>query len=120
MPKEYSDEYKQVLKILQDNKRKNFVKRVLKPDRYPGITLEDGRPASHLMSYGEWDGKYYVFPTIIQPKGGKNEPLKQLSDDDAVLYAQETGEYIEFDNEVDAVWFSSDDGYKQYWDATGK
>jgi hypothetical protein len=118
MPQEYSDEYKKVLKILQENKRKNFVRRILKPDKYPSVTLEDGAPASHMMAYGEWDGKYYVYPTIIQAKG--SDELTVLSEEDAQLYAQETGEYIEFDNEEDAAWFSGDEGYKTYWDATGK
>jgi len=118
MPQEPNDEYKRVLAILQENKRKNFVKRILKPEKYPQIMLEDGAPASHMMAYGEADGKYYVYPTIIQAKGQKE--LKQLSNDDAWLYAQETGEFIEFDNEEDAAWFSGDNGYKIYWDATGK
>lgn len=116
MPKGSNDEYKRILSILDENKRKNFVKRIMKPDKYPVINNEDGSVSSHLMGYGEADGRYYVYPTIIQSK--RKGDLVRLSDDDAWTYSQETGEYIEFDNEDDAAWFS--ENYKQYWDAKGK
>ncbi len=99
--------------ILNNNSKKNFVKRILDPEKYPELDLGGGKRGSHLMSYSESDGKYFVYPTIVQKKeGGK---LQKLDDKKAFDYAVKTGEFIEFDKEKDAKWFSSDDGYKTIW-----
>jgi hypothetical protein len=110
---EYTEEQKKVLGILQDNKQKNFVKRILKPDKYPNIQNDDGSVSSHRMEYAEVDGMYIVYPTIIQEK--RKGELRELQSDSAIDYALETGEFIEFDSEEDAAWFSGDNGYKSIW-----
>ena len=62
------------------------------------------------MAYGESEGKYFVYPTVLYGNG----QLTQLPDEQAYRQARETGNYIEFDNEEDADWFSK--SYKKVWD----
>lgn len=88
----------------------NFVKRMLmkNPPKLGNST--------HSFSWGEADGKYYVFPTVIQdPKDGK---LKRLTDDQAWEYANKTGELIPFDDPKQAESFSKheEDIYKPYFE----
>ena len=89
--------------ILKKHKQLNFVRRIMDPTIYPNMSNEDGTVSTHKMAYGEADGKYYVYPTIVQEETGK---LKQLSNDDAWEYAMKTGEHIVFDKEEDAAKFS--------------
>lgn len=96
--------------ILLKNKDKNFVQRALNPTDYPSIKLPDGDNATHKMAYAEVDGKYIVYPTIIQDDKGD---LKELDGDKAIDHALKNGEYISFDNEKDAGWFS--ENYKSIW-----
>jgi hypothetical protein len=96
------EESKKVNQILSDNKNLNFVKRIINPEKYPVIQNNDNTVSTHLMSWGEIDGKYYVYPTIID-KGGT---LVKLDSESAFKHAIRSKEYIEFDNENDAAWFS--------------
>ena len=102
-------ELNQIEKILQDNKTKNFISRIVDPSQK--LQNEDGSVSTHSMSYGEADGKFFVFPTVIDDGSGE---LKRLSGDDAWGNAMEKGEFVEFDNEQDASEFSME--YKKYWD----
>ena len=79
--------------------------------RSPVLKNPDGTVSTHSMAYGEADGKYYVYPTVVMGGGDK---LQRLSGDDAWNNAMQTENYIEFGSEKDAEWFSKN--YKKYWD----
>ena len=101
-----TSEADRAMAIMSKYTDKNFVQRILTPDKYPKIDLGNGMFATHKMAWGEADGKYYVFPTI-QYENGKlidygNTPK-------AFDRAMQTGELIPFDNPKDAEWFSNGD-----------
>ncbi|QHJ82504.1 MAG: hypothetical protein [Bacteriophage sp.] len=90
----------------------NFEQRVLKPNEYPAISNEDGSVSTHRMAYGETDGKYVAYPTIIQPK--KTNQLVELGDREAFEYAMNSGEYRSFKTEDEAKTYA-EGGYKKFW-----
>jgi hypothetical protein len=102
-------EYKKITNILAKNAKKDFVQRILYPENSPVLKNDDDTISTHRMAWGEADGKYYVYPTIIRKAGG----LFELDPDEAFHYAHKTGEYIEFDNPEEADWFSKK--YKTIW-----
>lgn len=97
--------------ILQKNKNKSFVKRILRTDNYKPLDNGDGTTSTHSMAYGNADGKYYVYPTVMMTRDGS---LKRFSDDEAWSAAHEKGNVIEFDDEAQAKFFSKN--YKRAWD----
>jgi hypothetical protein len=102
------------LKILEANKDKNFVKRLLAPSSWPSIQadspqgrehgLKKGEYASHQMGWGEGPGgKKIVYPNIVHtPTGG----MQWLKPREAQKYAIKNKEFISFDKPQDADWFS--------------
>lgn len=48
--------------ILINNQDKNFIQRIIKPNRYPVIKNQDGTYSTHLMSSAEVDGKGIAYP----------------------------------------------------------
>ena len=107
-------EQDRIMSILEKYKDRNFVQRILAPDKYPEIKNPDGSVSSHLMS---WDslgdsGKAIVYPLIIQDQEGKS--LRKLSPDEAYDHAMKTKEYIQFDSGDEADWFSRN--YKKVWE----
>lgn len=104
-----SEEFDKVVSILEKNADKDFVKRIVYPDKYPKLTTEDGKSATHQMAWGSGDGKFYVYPSIVHDNG----ELTWLKDEDRWNYAKEKGEYIEFDSAEEAEWFSMK--YKLVW-----
>jgi hypothetical protein len=104
------EERKRVEQILEQNKQRQFVDRILHREKYPVIRLPNGQKATHLMSWAEDGGKYYVFP-MIQYDG---KQLKQYDKwQEAFDNARKTNDFIEFDNPLDADWFSK--RYKAAW-----
>ena len=100
----------QIAKILKDNGKIPWVKRILNPNSYKPLKLENGMIASHLMAYGGGDGgKFYVYPTVLMTQKG----LKQFSSDEAWDTARKTGNLITFDSEKEASEFS--ENYKRAW-----
>lgn len=97
-------------RILEQNKDKPFVKRILNPSEYPSMGLGKGQSGTHLMSWGQVGDKYVVFPTILH-EGGK---LKKYSPDEAFKQTMKTGNYIEFNTPEEAEQFSKE--YKRYWE----
>jgi hypothetical protein len=97
------------MKILQANKDKTFVKRILEREKYPRLELGDGNHATHKMAWGEVDKKYRVFPTVLYD--GKS--LKEYKPDEAFRHTSATGNYIDFDTPQEADWFSRQ--YKSVW-----
>ena len=94
--------------IMLANKSKNFVDRVLNRDKYPVLNNPDGTVSTHKMSWGESNGKYYVYPTILWNG-------KKLIDygENAFPKAMQSGDFIEFDSPDKADWFSKN--YKKIW-----
>ena len=91
-----------VASVLEENKDVPFVKRILNPDEYPVVENADGTVSSHLMSYSEADGKYFVYPTLVDKGQGRLE-----KPDDPYQEARDTGNVIKFDNEEDAAAFAA-------------
>ena len=103
-----SGEYERLMAILNRNSDKSFVQRILRPADYPTIPHEGGY-ATHRMAWGEANGKYYVYPTVLLQQDGT---LKDYGDA-AWDHTQKSGNYIEFNNARDAEWFSK--SYKGAW-----
>jgi len=100
---------KSIEDILMENQKLNFVQRILNPELnvgrehyYEGET----RPSSHFMI--DYDNK--IAPRVVDRGGVKLTPL---TEDEAMSYADSTGEYIEFPTPEEASWFAKN--YKDYW-----
>ncbi len=106
-----------LLKILQDNSGKRFVRRIMFPDNAP-VTVDDENPKqvmTHKMAWGDADGKYYVYPTVMEDP--ENKSVLKNYGKDAFREAIRRRDFIVFDNPEDADWFSKN--YKKYWDSIG-
>lgn len=101
-----------VQSVLDANKDKNFVKRILKRGTVPDFDRGGGVSSSHSMMYGESDGKFIVFPSVVE-KNGELVDLAAKSDSAAFEDAMKNNNFISFDNEDDAKWFS--ENYKRVW-----
>lgn len=89
----------------------NFVQRYLNPSIFPVVENEDGSVSTHLMSSAEVDGKQVVYPNIVQDADGN---LTKMEGRDALMYAMEHGEFIEFPTAGGARRFA-EGGYKKNW-----
>lgn len=98
--------------ILQENKDKPFVQRILNPGDLR-LDRGDGKFSTHSMAWGEADGTFYVYPTVMQDENGQ---LKDYGDQ-AWQHAKDTGNVIPFDNAKEAAWFS--ENYKKVWEMQG-
>jgi len=105
------NEMEQLRLILQANKKKDFIKRILYKEKSPELSNSDGSYATHAMEYSTHDRGAVVYPTVVRKKGDKH--LTQLSSDDAYQYAMENNEFIELPDEKYAEWFS--DSYNKGW-----
>lgn len=107
------NDYDEIMRVLNANADKSFVKRILNRDKYPVLDEGNGQHATHKMAWGETDTpkgkKYVVFPTVLFDG-------KKLADygDKAFGHAMKSGNYIEFDDPKQAEWFSKE--YKKAWD----
>lgn len=99
-----------IMELLEVNSNKNFVKRILNRDDYPVLANPDKTVSTHSMSWGEANGKYYVYPTVIQIDNGM---LQRLDDDTAWDHAMKTGEFIELNTPEEADSLSKN--YKEVW-----
>jgi hypothetical protein len=104
-------EKEKILQILNNNKNKNFIKRIIDPEKYSVIKNQDDSISTHMMAYGKIDNKFVVYPEIIMDT---DSTLKRLTPNDAIQHAMLSGEYISFENEKDAADFSKT--YKSIWD----
>lgn len=106
-------ESRRIEEILAANNGRRFVKRILFPFNAPTLDLGIGEIATHKMGWGESDGKFYVFPTVMEDGDG------QLRDygDAAFNEAIRRRDFITFDRAEDADWFSKN--YKRHWDRIG-
>jgi hypothetical protein len=95
--------------ILRKNQDKKFVKRII--NRSPmKLDNKDGTHSTHSMAYSEAEGKFYVYPTVIETEG----ELKRLKSEEAWKHAKDKKEFIRFDSKDEADWFSKN--YKNVWD----
>lgn len=101
-PKEYLKE------VLNSNQHKRFVQRINDPNR-KSLKNKDGTHSTHSMAWGEANGKFLAFPTVVEHEGG----LKRLSNEDAWNNAIKNKESIEFKTAEEAAWFS--ENYKSLW-----
>jgi hypothetical protein len=107
-------DYETLKNVLNENQGKNFVRRILNPEAYPVMDLVKGEIATHQMEYSEaGPNKFIVYPRIAY----ENKELKNYGDD-AFDRALKSKDYISFDNEADAEYFSKN--YKEYWDKEKK
>ena len=101
-----------VAKILDTHASKSFVKRILTyqgPGKSPTLDLGGGQHATHKMAWTEADGRYFVYPTVLQQTDGT---LKDYGNE-AWNHVVKSGNYIEMPSSQDADWFSQN--YKLIW-----
>ena len=101
-------EYDDVMRILMANADKSFVKRIIQPGAYPTLDLGNGQVATHMMSWAERNGKYYVHPRILYD-GKKLKDYGERAFEQAI----KSGNVIEFETPEEADWFSK--RYKLAW-----
>ena len=97
--------------FIQPDTKLNFEQRVLAPSKYPVLQNKDGTVSTHRMAWGDSNGKFFAYPTIVQLPDGQ---LHQLTDEQAWHHAMETKEYREFSTPEDANAYASG-GYKNQW-----
>lgn len=118
---EVSNDLSRLRALLEANKSKNFVQRIIDPSKYPSYDFGEGVTGTHRMGWASGGEKgnerYYVYPNIIQRTEGAE--LENLEDDKwtAFDHAMTTGEYLEFNSPEEAEWFTKN--YKKYWDSIG-
>jgi hypothetical protein len=95
--------------VLANHPQMNFVRRIVHPETSPKLRLDNGQDATHRMAWGEANGKYFVFPTVVETAPGKLQDLG----DKAFDYAIKNREMIEFPTPEEADWFSKN--YKMFW-----
>ena len=106
-----------VYSILAANEDKDFVTRILEPEKAPSIKNDDGTYSSHKMAVevgnalGEKNDKWYVFPTIIRQDDGSLKDFAKWQK--AWPEAKKRGDYIEFDSFSEADWFEKN--WKRMW-----
>ena len=96
-------------KIVDANKEKSFVQRILNPQLR--LDNQDGTYSTHSMSWGQAGDKFIVFPTVLKSQDGA---LKRYDPREAWKHTQQTGNFIIFDSGEDAEWFSQN--YKKLWE----
>lgn len=107
------DERADIQAILDRNKDKEFVRRILDPDNSPSLDLGKGYTGTHLMA-AEFDPDtetWMVFPTIVNTEEG----LKKLDPAEAMYEAKAKNEFIDFGADKDAA-ISFSKNYKKVWD----
>ena len=107
-------EFGDIMTVLEANKDKEFVKRILNPDSSPKLDLGDGNYATHKMAWGDIDtpeGKRFIaYPTILMGQNGQLIDYK----DKVMEHVLKTNNFIEFNDPKKAEWFSTQ--YKTVWD----
>jgi len=89
----------QTIELLKNNSSVPFVDRILRPDLYPVRKNPDNTVSTHLMAYGEQDGKYFVYPTLQYID-------KTWVEDENPNSALKRNNVIYFDREEDAKEFA--------------
>lgn len=90
----------QTTDLLKKHQDVPFVDRILRPNLYPVRQNEDGSTSTHLMGYGEADGRYFAYPALQLIDGG------WVEDEDPTT-ALERENIIWFDKEAKAKQFAA-------------
>ena len=106
-----------IYNVLNQNKDKEWVKRILDPNVYPKLDNSDNSYSTHIMSwadtggipYKQEDQKYMAYPQIIGTKNG----LKKLSEQEAKQHAFKNKTGILFNTPEEAELFTTH--YKDIW-----
>lgn len=85
-----------------------FIQRINNNDTR-SIKLADGTHATHLLGYGEADGKFYVFPRVQDVNGN----LMLIEDEDPLFRALKNKDVLEMLSEEEAKQFTEQ--YKKYY-----
>ena len=93
-----------ILEILNENKGKDFVNRILNAVSFPTLPNRDGSESTHGMMFSEVDGKYIVYPSVVYDE----EVMARLGPDTALGRALRTEDFVEFDTIQDAYEFSKE------------
>ncbi len=94
--------------LLQSNKDKDFVKRIINPNSIASLDRGNGVTSTHSMRHDvDETGQWYVYPSVVNQNG----KLVDLGDK-AFNYAKENNEYIKVNDPKLAEWISTG-GYKQ-------
>lgn len=117
--KQQEETSRRLEELLARNNSKRFVQRIMLPFKAP-VAVDDEDPKgkrvmTHKMAWGEADGKFYVYPTVMEDpenKGALKNYGKAAFDE-----AMRRRDFITFDKPEDADWFSKN--YKSYWDKLG-
>jgi len=97
-----------ILDIIEKNKDKDFVNRIINAKDFPVLTNRDGSVSTHGMSWGEADGRFFVYPTVVYDE----DQMTRLGPDTAFGRAIRSGDYIEFADPQSAMEFSKE--YKKF------
>lgn len=93
-----------ILDILNENKDKEFVKRIMNAESYPALPNRDGSESTHGMAFSQVDGKFLVYPTVVYDE----ETMSRLGPDTALGRALRLDDYIEFETLQEAYEFSKE------------
>jgi hypothetical protein len=102
--------FAKVFEILQANKKRDFVQRILDPQNADAIVNQDGSFSTHLMATAEADGVHYVYPTVIKNELGN---LQRYEGAEAFRTAIRQGDAIGFKTAEEADWFERN--WKVVW-----
>ena len=105
-----------ILLNIANNSNAPFMKRILtndrrsipEPQKYWKNGQNSGLRSTHILSYGEKDGKTYVFPEVQEENG----ELKWFDWPQNLNRAIQNGDYLEMSPE-EAEWFTTN--YKSYY-----
>ena len=101
-------EFDWLLNVLNNNKNKSFVQRIINPQNEPVLEHEGGI-ATHRMSWATVGDKVIAFPTVLKTREGNLQDFGR----EAIPHVLKTGNYIEFQSEKEADFFSK--RYKGAW-----
>lgn len=90
--------------VLYKNQKVPFVDRIINPQNYPNPNIfdEGGRMQTHFMSATpDKEGNWFVYPNIVFEDD--NYKKLNLSEDDALEYAKQSGNLISFGKDKQAA-----------------
>jgi hypothetical protein len=111
LPVRDAERFSKVFDILQANQSKDFVQRIIDPQKkLEAIINPDGSYSTHRMATAEAEGVHYVFPTVLRDDLGN---LRDYGKEDSFREAIKRGEAIGFKTAKEADWFERN--WKVVW-----
>jgi hypothetical protein len=93
-----------ILEILEANKDKDFVNRIMNAKDFPSLPNRDGSTSTIDMMFSQLNGKFYVYPSVVYDEG----EMARLGPDTAFGRAMRMGDYIEFPTLQEAYEFTKE------------